>query len=53
MEGTERAAILRALEDTDGAIQLAADMLGVSRKTLWEKMRRYAIVRDEAGDPRA
>jgi len=53
VEGTERAAILRALEDTDGAIQLAADMLGVSRKTLWEKMRRYAIVRDEAGDPRA
>lgn len=47
VESAERAAILHALEESDGAIQSAAGMLGVSRKTLWEKMRRYAIVRDE------
>ncbi|MDP3962099.1 MAG: sigma-54 dependent transcriptional regulator [Pseudorhodobacter sp.] len=47
VEDAERAAILRALDETDGALQSAAALLGVSRKTLWEKMRRYDIDRHE------
>jgi len=47
VEATERAAILRALERTGGAIQVAAYQLGISRKNLWEKMRRYNIERPQ------
>jgi len=39
----ERLHILRALDQTDGVIGTAAKMLGVSRTTLWEKMRRFGI----------
>ena len=41
----ERAAIRRALDEADGTLHLAAEKLGVSRKTLWEKMRRYEMTR--------
>jgi DNA-binding NtrC family response regulator len=37
----ERAHIERALAATDGRLQDAAELLGVSRTTLWEKIRRY------------
>jgi DNA-binding NtrC family response regulator len=37
----ERAHIERALAATDGHLREAAELLGVSRTTLWEKMRRY------------
>jgi len=47
VEATERAAILRALERAGGAIQVAAYQLGISRKNLWEKMRRYNIERPQ------
>lgn len=43
VETAERAAIKRALDEADGVLHLAAENLGVSRKTLWEKMRRYEI----------
>jgi two-component system response regulator AtoC len=47
VEATERAAILRALERAGGTIQVAAHQLGISRKNLWEKMRRYKIGRPQ------
>lgn len=39
----ERRQILRALAYTRGHQGNAADLLGISRKTLWEKRRRYDI----------
>jgi DNA-binding NtrC family response regulator len=45
VELAERVAILRALVHAGGALQLAAGHLGITRKNLWEKMRRYGIER--------
>ena len=42
-DAAERRQILRALRATDGQIMKAATLLGVSRTTLWEKMRRLRI----------
>jgi DNA-binding NtrC family response regulator len=42
-EAAERRHILAALARTGGSIKDAADLLQVSRTTLWEKMRRYGI----------
>jgi DNA-binding NtrC family response regulator len=42
----ERRHILNALASTKGHISKAADMLGVSRTTLWEKMRKYDLPTD-------
>lgn len=39
----ERRAIQGALHDADGQLQKAAALLGVSRTTLWEKMRRHGL----------
>jgi DNA-binding NtrC family response regulator len=39
----ERQAIRQALALHEGAIAKAADSLGISRKNLWEKMKRYGI----------
>jgi DNA-binding NtrC family response regulator len=39
-------AIRRALAATSGRRTEAADLLGITRKTLWEKMRNYAIELD-------
>ena len=39
----ERQAISRALTDNDNKINQAAEALGISRKNLWEKMKRYGI----------
>ncbi len=41
----EREAILGALKINDGAVTRAAESLGISRKNLWEKMKRYGIGR--------
>ena len=43
MQTAEHMAILRALSDSNRVIHRAADMLGISRKNLWEKMKRYGI----------
>ncbi|MCU7906886.1 MAG: sigma-54 dependent transcriptional regulator [Candidatus Thiodiazotropha sp. (ex Epidulcina cf. delphinae)] len=43
IEQTERKAINKALAENDGIINQAADSLGISRKSLWEKMKRYEI----------
>ena len=45
VEGAERTAILEALVRNDWAISKTAQFLGISRKSLWEKMRRYHIGR--------
>jgi len=41
--GAERDAIRRALASTGGSRTEAAKKLGVSRKTLWQKMKTYGI----------
>lgn len=40
---TEKAEIRRALAYSRGNQQQAADLLGISRKSLWEKRKRYGI----------
>ena len=39
----EREAILRACRETGGHLTNAAERLGISRATLWRKMKRYQI----------
>jgi DNA-binding NtrC family response regulator len=43
VEEAERKAIQTALARSGGVIHKAAESLGISRKNLWEKMRRYGI----------
>ncbi len=47
VEEAERETIRATLELCRGAISPAAEKLGISRKCLWEKMRRYRIDRPE------
>ena len=52
IEETERVHIQRALGRTSGSVSKTADLLGISRKTLWEKMKRLRIgsnVKDSSG----
>jgi transcriptional regulator of acetoin/glycerol metabolism len=41
----EREYILRALESQAWRVQDTATLLGISRKNLWEKMKRLAVQR--------
>ncbi len=43
LEGTERQYIVRVLSAHDGRVVRAAAALGISRKSLWEKMKRLGI----------
>ena len=43
IEDAERLAIHAALAENGGKINQAANDLGISRKNLWEKMKRYGI----------
>ncbi|MFN4141237.1 sigma-54-dependent transcriptional regulator [Aestuariivirga sp.] len=45
-DDAERRQIVMALKETDGHIIKAAKLLGVSRTTLWEKMRRLGLEGD-------
>jgi DNA-binding NtrC family response regulator len=45
IEDAERLAIHAALAENCGKINQAANDLGISRKNLWEKMKRYGIER--------
>ena len=45
----ERSAILAVLAAHGYAMATTAAALGVSRKTLWQKMKRYGIARPESG----
>jgi len=50
MRACERAYILRALDSHQWKIGDTAGYLGISRKNLWEKMKKYAIQADAAED---
>jgi len=43
VEDAERIHIRKALNRCEGSVGKSADLLGISRKTLWEKMKRLAI----------
>lgn len=43
VEDAERLHIRRALARAEGSISKTAELLGISRKTLWEKMKRLSI----------
>ncbi len=49
-DAAEKRQIERMLRETGGQISDAAKRLGVSRTTLWEKMRRYGIEAEHAGE---
>lgn len=46
----ERGYILDALEDNGWRRRETAESLGISRKALWEKMRRYGVREQNTGD---
>jgi DNA-binding NtrC family response regulator len=46
----ERDFIVRALESCHWQIQCCADSLGISRKNLWEKMRKLGIEKETASE---
>ena len=46
LAGHERDYIVRALQSQGWQIQETANLLGISRKNLWEKMKRLEIKRD-------
>lgn len=43
IEALERDAIVRALADTNANVQRSAQALGISRATMYRKMRRYGV----------
>jgi len=47
LDDCERDYILRALDSSNWQIQCCADSLGISRKNLWEKMRKFEIAKEE------
>jgi DNA-binding NtrC family response regulator len=46
----ERDFIVRALGSCHWQIQCCADSLGISRKNLWEKMRKLGIEKETASE---
>ncbi|MCU1336763.1 MAG: hypothetical protein JWO19_2344 [Bryobacterales bacterium] len=48
LDTLERTAILKALEETNGHQQRAADTLGISKRTLQRKIKSYGVVSDGA-----
>lgn len=44
VEEAERGHIRKALNHCEGSVGKTADVLGISRKTLWEKMKRLEII---------
>jgi two-component system, NtrC family, response regulator AtoC len=51
LAGCERAYISTALQQHGGRIAETAKALGISRKNLWEKMRKHQLAAGEAWDP--
>ena len=43
VEEAERRHIRSALERTGGSVMKTSELLGISRKTLWEKMKKVRI----------
>src|SRR6266568_3116505 len=52
LAAAEREYIRLTLEETEGNIQKAAELLGISRKSLWERRKRYGLLPD-AAEPKA
>ncbi len=50
LKAFEKEYLLRALRLADGRKLKAAEMLGISRKNLWEKLRAHELGDDELGD---
>ena len=50
MERYEAGLIRRALERHAGDVRLTLEELGIPRKTFYDKLKRYGIVRAEFGD---
>ena len=46
----EREYLLRALSEAEGKRVRAAELLGISRKTLWEKLRAHGIADSDLDD---
>lgn len=46
----EKKYIMKVLEETKGSKTLASKLLGISRKTLWEKCKAYGMERGRDGD---
>ena len=44
VEDAERLHRRRALAQTNGSVGKTAELLGISRKTLWEKMKRLEVI---------
>lgn len=51
LEAAERVFLVATLQAHSGVMTEAAATLGISRKTLWEKMRRYGIEKQQLGEP--
>jgi DNA-binding NtrC family response regulator len=47
----EREYLLRALAQSGGKKMKAAEILGISRKNLWEKLRLHGIADTDAAEP--
>ena len=47
LDRSERAYLVSVVQECDGAVGEAAARMGISRKTLWEKMRRHGIDRQQ------
>jgi two-component system response regulator AtoC len=43
LAATEKACLLAALRTTDGKRAMAAELLGISRKNLWEKLKQHRL----------
>lgn len=50
LDGVERRTILRVLRETNGHRQRAAEVLGISRRTLSRKLKLYRIESEEGGE---
>jgi transcriptional regulator with PAS, ATPase and Fis domain len=50
VEDVERRHIGSALKRTGGSVMKTAELLGISRKTLWEKMKKLKVASDKVND---
>lgn len=53
VEDAERRHIRSALERTGGSVMKTSELLGISRKTLWEKMKKLKVEHGTSVDPGA
>ena len=51
LDGMERETIMRVLDETRGHRQRAADLLGISLRTLSRKLKQYRLEEEPSGVP--